>query len=247
MEVRSLHSAISREDVILLVNEGCDIEELLDHNNNFFGMDIPQTGPVTGHSPLYVSAERGNLEVVIALCELGANLEITCFWGLTPIGIATLRGNIDIVKYLISRGANYINCLRYASGEGHDDIVDYLLSFKNQDILEAHSYTGVTPLISACCSGHINIVEKLILAGCNVNAVTKKGNNALMEMINFKYTSGTVHIMHLLSVYGLNLYHKNKKLLDITELVEYSDSSSEHFKGFIDALINMGLNIEIND
>lgn len=44
--------------------------------------------------------------------------------------------------------------------------------------------SGVTPLMYAIDFGNTDVAELLIKSGANVNAINKKGNNALMEIIS---------------------------------------------------------------
>ena len=69
--------------------------------------------PINSHdksenTPLTDCAERGDLDGVIQLCEMGADLNASCDCpqSFTAMHYACKNGHTDIVKYLLSRGAN---------------------------------------------------------------------------------------------------------------------------------------------
>ena len=48
---------------------------------------------------------NGRLDVVIYLCEQGADIELGTFVGATPMHTAAYSGHLDVVKYLYNKGA----------------------------------------------------------------------------------------------------------------------------------------------
>ena len=57
-----------------------------------------------GATPLFVAAEKGDLEVVRLLVESGANKDQgTTGKGATPLYIAARNGHLEVVRLLVSR------------------------------------------------------------------------------------------------------------------------------------------------
>ncbi len=123
---------------------------------------------------------------------------------------AVANGDIDSMKELISSGANPNMCLQQgytslilASGLGHIEIVNYLLSLESERQhtnsrsstsqhqgqwnfgqrvkVNACMYNGCTALIVACEVGHIDVVRMLLKNGARVNQAQNNHRTALMQ------------------------------------------------------------------
>ena len=121
------------------------------------GADINEV--YEGESALSRAADNGYLDVMMYLCENGANLR---FDNECCISSVAGRGNLDAVIYLHSRGANIHNfCerpLRLASRNGSLDVVNYLLD------------AGADPNVAnamewAAIDGHLEIMKCLYERG----------------------------------------------------------------------------------
>lgn len=84
--------------------------------------------------PIHIAAEFGYIEIVEALIEKGADINITCLYGKTALHKACQSDKIDIVKILIKNGAdvNIKNdikqtALYYALDDGNEEIADILM------------------------------------------------------------------------------------------------------------------------
>lgn len=84
--------------------------------------------------PIHIAAEFGYIEIVEALIENGADINITCLYGETALHKAYQSDKIDIVKILIKNGAdvNIKNdikqtALYYALEYGKEEIADILM------------------------------------------------------------------------------------------------------------------------
>lgn len=124
--------------------------ELIKNNAN---VDmVYKQGQVVISSCLHV-ASHYNTEVLQALLEGGANINIASSDGATPLHWAADTGCLETVKVLIAYGAN----------------------------LEATQYQNETPLILAAARGHTEVVQELIKGGANVNAAQSDGCTALWK------------------------------------------------------------------
>lgn len=137
-----------------------------------------------GVTPLVLAAQKGDLDVIIALLEHGAN-PCESNGHSSALIEACHFGNYDIVKILLEKGA-FINqktlsgttALMRASQEGHTNIVKLLISY-NADI-ECKNQEGMNALILASRRGHSDVVQSLLRIGCRVNESTSKQSTALM-------------------------------------------------------------------
>lgn len=74
------------------------------HYASFYSyMDTP--GPYQ-NTPLHYAAKHNSIQIVKALVEAGANLELKNFYNETPFAVACAQGNLEIAEYLIEKGAN---------------------------------------------------------------------------------------------------------------------------------------------
>ncbi|CAF4384462.1 unnamed protein product, partial [Rotaria sp. Silwood2] len=149
-----------------------------------------------GISPLLLCAESGNQELVQALIEAGAYVNITptgdlaeekFLAGQTPLFGAAKRGHVEICEYLIKNGAD-VNAvtmtgatpLYTATEEGHLDVVVLLIRYgadvnqspKGQVARDLH-LENQTPLLIACMKNHEEIIRYLLESGANVNVTSK--------------------------------------------------------------------------
>ncbi len=93
-------------------------------------------------------------------------------------------GNLAKVKEILSKhpefpDKDYVNAkstggdtgLHKAAGEGHEDIVEFLLK-KEKDAVNNKTGTGETPLHRAAYKGHYGVAELLLDAGANPDSST---------------------------------------------------------------------------
>lgn len=105
------------------------------------------------------------LDAIDAMVQVGA--PVNKFFGISsPLFTASSTGNLELVKYFISHGAytDDNDPILIAIRNGHEDVVDYLLScgMGNTDMM-----------CSAADGGHLDLVEKFIGMGYDVNHVDK--------------------------------------------------------------------------
>ena len=123
---------------------------------------------------LKIAVENGQAEVVEFLISAG----VVCALNVNSmLYSAVLKGYVSTMRPLVAAGGSVnlstslmrLTPLMAAAKRGYDDVVDYLLS-QQVDINAQDSY-GTTALIYACENDHINVVDRLLAAGCDVNVV----------------------------------------------------------------------------
>jgi len=136
---------------------------------------------------LNYACRNNDLKLIKILNNHGFNINNKFFFGKTALILACQYGSLDVVKYLIENGAD-INTksnfgstpLMYACEYNHINIVNYLLSFNNIDLEAKDLLLEETAFIIACRNFNFDILNILILKGCNTNITFKNGKTALM-------------------------------------------------------------------
>ncbi len=104
-------------------------------------------------SRLSEAAMQGNKEVVRSLLKDRVDVDGAQGDGSTALHWAALHDDLDMVKMLVAAGAN----VKAATREG-----------------------AITPLFMACQNGNAAIIEALLKAGADANAVNANGTTVLM-------------------------------------------------------------------
>jgi ankyrin repeat protein len=156
------------------------------------GLALAACGPtlsVEEASALLVeSAREDDLAGVTRALEQGADIETTePIGGLTPLIIASNNGFTEIAAYLIDAGADVnakstqgITPLMAAAMNGHTDLVALLATkTTNLDQLSEMRYNE-NALHLASRNGHTAVIEALLGAGADVNALEGTHSTALM-------------------------------------------------------------------
>jgi ankyrin repeat protein len=106
-----------------------------------------------GLTPLMAAARYGHIDVMDALLDAGASLEVKDGEGATALSYACLGDSVGAVRILMNRGAN----------------------------IHVRDIYGYTPLFLA--AGKPQMVARLLAAGADVNAVDNEGDGPLVMAI----------------------------------------------------------------
>jgi ankyrin repeat protein len=134
-----------------------------------------------GVTALMLAASNGHIDVVEALIQAGANINLQDNGGRTALDLALKKNHTAIVDFLLKRvAAADKESLIKAAASGNIERVKVLIA-AGADVDFQRVINGFTALIYAAQNGYTHIVEALLRAGANVNAKNKNGHTALMR------------------------------------------------------------------
>lgn len=134
-------------------------------------------------TPLMFAAKYGHTDVMKLLIEKGADVSIIDNGGENALSLATKHGHIASVRLLFELGLANANStdhwetpiLTIAAGNGHKDLVQFLLD-NGAEVNRLGGFGGYeTAIKDAVCGNHIEIVQLLLDAGADVNLGDKIG------------------------------------------------------------------------
>lgn len=133
---------------------------------------------------LIQAARYGNIANVRKYLDLGTNVDVADYMGLTSLQIACARGHLDVVRLLLDRGANIEAAggsgqtgLILASIEGHLDVIKELLD-RGANIEAAENMHGWNSLMLASSKRKLDVVKELVDRGANIFAKNVAGVTA---------------------------------------------------------------------
>jgi ankyrin repeat protein len=134
---------------------------------------------------LFQAARYGDIANVRKYLDLGANIDVEDYRGLTSLQIACIYGHLDVVRLLLDRGANIEaaggstgqTALILASLEGELDIVKELLD-RGANMEAADNLHGWNSLMLASWKGKLDVVKELVNRGANIFAKNSAGVTA---------------------------------------------------------------------
>ena len=160
--VADLAEAGQWDEVRSLLSDGADID----------------TAQADGSTALLWAAYYGDTEIVRALLAAGANPSVTNRLGMTALAEAATNGNGEIVTLLLDAGADANVALpegdtplMLAARSGTLAGVDALLAH-GADVNAVEQFHGETALMWAAGENHPDVVEHLINAGAEIDAVS---------------------------------------------------------------------------
>lgn len=134
----------------------------------------PNANPGGLGTLLHVAVKRSHRNVVQALLESGANVNVESSRD-TPLDLAIQNGDLQLVQFLIENGAR-INVqserrtpLHRAVSSGNFEIVQYLVEHEADVNARDEFPSGQTPLHYAVGMGRADIVGILLAAGADVH------------------------------------------------------------------------------
>jgi len=148
----------------------------------------------TGHESLYWAAAAGDVAAVRALICAGADVEegvLEADTEFTPLLGAAFYGRLDVVVYLVEEASADLNhrapdgcvAINIAAMGDHDGQLDVLryLAKKTPQLVDVPDEVGFSPIMSAACRGHTELVRHLARLGCSISRINSYGLTALSE------------------------------------------------------------------
>ena len=183
------------------------VNELL---NNKASVD--QADNKDGSTPLHLASWYDYVDIVRALVEEGADVNIKDRYGDTPLHIASSEGFLDVVKALFQGGAN-INLsnndedtpMSRAASRGHVEVVRYLMKM-GADIDEA-DINDLKPLHLAAENDYVDVVRALVEEGADVNIKDRYGDTPL----HIASSEGFLDVVKALFQGGANINQRNNE------------------------------------
>ncbi len=137
--------------------------------------DVDAASPRDGRVALLWAAQKGHLDIVIALIDAGANVDVVDSTGITPIQWAVENGHVDVVESLLNAGAR-LDLRETTSGQGlmhkvsiygHVDIARLLLT--NGTEVNPKDNSQNTPIYYACKYGNEQLAGLLVNKGAHID------------------------------------------------------------------------------
>lgn len=150
-----------------------------------FGADVELTNS-QGSTALSLAAAKGHCDIVRSLIAAGACPGHVDTGGYCALVHAARNGCLNVVGYLLAcdwivRNEDDVGlveavqqALVAAAGQGHVDIVEYLLDMAEVDVDGFDAVTGETALSVAASNGCHNVCTTLIGRGASLSVVNKK-------------------------------------------------------------------------
>ncbi len=156
------------------------VQQLLDAD-----ADVHVSDPETGHTPLTVAADRGDVYTTALLLDRGADINRRGAERVTALHLAARKGYLELINLLVERGADLelrqntqYTPLMVAVQYGRLDATKHLVALGAE--LDAKTSANTTPLAIAVWRGNAEIMRYLIDAGANVDVVININNDSLL-------------------------------------------------------------------
>ncbi|CAN0422538.1 unnamed protein product [Ectocarpus fasciculatus] len=188
-----------------------------------------------GRTLIDAAALGGSEPVVSALLRAGAQPDVNVVSvssKRSALYTATVCGHEDAARRLY-RGTP----LHVAAFRGLDRVVSTLL-LREEVFTNALDGGGATPLMDACWSGHLSVVNTLLAAGADVTIRNNRGFSAL----GIAAYKGYIDVIGALLRHGADVNACDDEGISSLHLAAKHDQA-----GAIDALIQAGANIESSD
>ena len=204
--------------------------------------DVNKPQPCNGCTALLISAQEGYVPVMQLLISKGARIDVRNKLGQTPLHQAAGHGQQEAAICLLDHGADInaddnagVTPLMYAVQEKHLTLVDLLLIRGADPNLAANHLEGRTALHSASFDGLLEIAERLVEGGANVDQVDKRG----VSPLHLAAQEGRLEIVKLLARNGANIHLANNQGVTPLQLATLFGHNE-----VVDYLVNKGAKLE---
>ena len=210
--------------------------------------------PINGRSPVGVNqtpfiyhCENNNVEVAITLLQYGCNINLRDIRRYTGLGYVCKNGNFEfllkLLEYKEIRDSLNISSdgdspLAVVCQYGHEDMFDLLIEY-GADPKKFFSYS--LPLLHYSCSAdNLNITDKLLRLGVDINERSRNGKTAL-------FLCKSVDMFYHLYVYGPDLNIRDgSKLTALHNMIIYR-SNTNLLYDLVAVLLEHGANPNISE
>ena len=174
------------------------VKELL-----FGGVDVNEVDKDVDATALAEAVARGNLEIVYALIEAGADVNQRNSAGLTALMFLTENSSAEVVRALIKAGAK----VNLTDDEGEtalmkaaslEESAALLVLLEEKARVNVRNKSGETALMKAAELGLAANISSLVEAGADVNARDEDNETALKKALDNEYPE----VVQLLISYG---------------------------------------------
>lgn len=157
----------------------------------------PSLCTTDGCQPLTLAALRGHVDIVKQLVNHSqpakAKINDAGDFGFTPFHAACETSHVEIVEFLLAKGAdislqaqNGCNGLHLAAMTGQVEVTKILLKQHGIEV-NAVNVEGQTPLLSATCNNHVEIVRLLLQKGADLSIPPQDGRAAIQIAVFHEY------------------------------------------------------------
>jgi serine/threonine-protein phosphatase 6 regulatory ankyrin repeat subunit A len=158
-----------------------------------------------GRTALHAAAMANSTRMVRVLVEAGADIDAYDAEGRNVLHYAAVKGNVEMLRLLKAAGSWLHTpdkvgqtALHYAAGQSYRPAVKEVLSWRAVDV-NARGNRSMTALHIAAAEGFVHVVELLVEAGADVNAVAeeqdKRAGGSVLRLAAINDRSGVVQVL----------------------------------------------------
>ncbi|KAG5879492.1 hypothetical protein JTB14_026360 [Gonioctena quinquepunctata] len=214
-----------------------------------FGADVELTNS-QGCTALSLASAKGHCDVVRQLIAAGASPGHADTAGYCPLVHSARNGYLNVVGYLLACDWIIKNpddvelaeaaqqALVAAAGQGHTEIVEYLLDMAEVNVDLQDSIAGETALTITSANGCHTVCSALISRGANISTTNKKGLTPLLLAVKEGHWAVAERLI------------QNYAAIEQCDSVERSPlmiASAEGHLGIIELLLDRGADINKED
>lgn len=214
-----------------------------------FGADVELTNS-QGSTALSLASAKGHCDVVRQLVAAGASPGHSDTAGYCSLVHAARNGCLNVVGYLLAcdwiiKNAEDVElveaahqALVAASGQGHIDIVEYLLDMAEVSADICDNLTGETSLTIAASNGCQSVVSTLLNRGASIAVTNRKDMSPLILAVKEGHWAITERLLQS---------HAALEQCDSLGRTALMFAAMEGHVGLIELLLDRGANIEKQD